>query len=967
MPSSPTKIGASQRQYDEWGTTLDADIDWEVYANIGNDFDEDPDPMDAQEIVVKPAAKCYPTSDEPLREWLGHSGRTGYREEYLFEDIRMDSRCGAASDPCSCNQSDENGRRERIYRCEGCFGCEMLCQTCSVAAHKRLPLHIIKDMHCISPLRGHVDFVVIHLNGIHHVNVDFCNCDQRISHRQQLLRSEWFPLTVHYPQTACTLRALEHFLILMWSSKVSVYEYYVTLERLTDNTGLWVPKSRYKAFMRMVRQFRHLKMLKRAGRGNIADGLSSMKSGDLAIACPACPHPDINLPEEWADAEPGMKFLYVLILAMDANFRLKNGMRLTEAADPGLHTGLAYFLPGVLYNAHILKHASQKDISTCSGFKTLAHAESKFSTGLRATGVGLCLCACHEFIQANGVGDLQKGERYCNMDYIFFSALAPLLLLSMVVSYDIACQWKVKLWEWMNELPDELQVPLWLAASVFMFGIPKFHCLAHQSRCAIPHSLNLMPGVGRTDSKGIERNWSEMNRVANSTKEIGPGSRHDTLDDHFGHHNWRKYTALGMTLRTRLLAALVERDRQRGTLKEFDAAMDPKFREGWTTMIQAWEQDKSMENPYITAKHRGETAAINGTVHAHETTPSAFLALALTLEESQRRMRSEVKNRFRPVQNMYMTGMDQWMERNDMTAESEAEDIKLWLPLDLDVRTRVEMCSTRLINIEGDLREAQCYNALDKLQNRLRTKFHYIHHCNINIRGQRSNTRAHALIDRMDDHIAAATTKYNRAREALVALKGHGSWENELRPLSRNDISPPNGDYITIERLDDEIGANGRKKSRRQLEEMRRGLGQGRKAVLWIWTTVGVLGDGEDLIIITALPRALRWSEEVMLLKEEMRRVRVYLNWKAKWWESRAAAAADDHTVAEGIAAYASRQAAIQCDLSARFTYLWENFDTRVESAGAQADPDPDDLSLQAALEEANEDEGAADDEDDDL
>lgn len=41
----------------------------------------------------------------------------------------------------------------------------------------------------------------------------------------------------------------------------------------------------------------------------------------------------------------------------------------------------------------------------------MAHAETKFTTGLRATGVGLCLCARHEFVRPCGVGDLQKGER----------------------------------------------------------------------------------------------------------------------------------------------------------------------------------------------------------------------------------------------------------------------------------------------------------------------------------------------------------------------------------------------------------------------------------------------------------------------------------------------------------------------------------------------------------------------------
>lgn len=48
---------------------------------------------------------------------------------------------------------------------------------------------------------------------------------------------------------------------------------------------------------------------------------------------------------------------------MDANFRLKNRLRSSDTADPGLHTGLAYFVPNEEYKSHILKHVSQKDVS----------------------------------------------------------------------------------------------------------------------------------------------------------------------------------------------------------------------------------------------------------------------------------------------------------------------------------------------------------------------------------------------------------------------------------------------------------------------------------------------------------------------------------------------------------------------------------------------------------------------------
>lgn len=39
-------------------------------------------------------------------------------------------------------------------------------------------------------------------------------------------------------------------------------------------------------------------------------------------------------------------------------------------------------------------------------------ADSKMSHGLAATGVGTIDCARHNMKLPNGVGDLQKGERY---------------------------------------------------------------------------------------------------------------------------------------------------------------------------------------------------------------------------------------------------------------------------------------------------------------------------------------------------------------------------------------------------------------------------------------------------------------------------------------------------------------------------------------------------------------------------
>lgn len=57
----------------------------------------------------------------------------------------------------------------------------------------------------------------------------------------------------------------------------------------------------------MVRQYRHERLMKRAGRGNIENGIATTSPGDLALTCAACPQPGINLPAGWESAPPTLK------------------------------------------------------------------------------------------------------------------------------------------------------------------------------------------------------------------------------------------------------------------------------------------------------------------------------------------------------------------------------------------------------------------------------------------------------------------------------------------------------------------------------------------------------------------------------------------------------------------------------------------------------------------------------------
>jgi hypothetical protein len=137
------------------------------------------------------------------------------------------------------------------------------------------------------------------------------------------------------------------------------------------------------------------------------------------------------------------------------------------------------------------------------------------------------------------VGDLQLGERYVypndatlieadtsdrymNMDYMFLRSVAGSDLLQFFVSYDIACQWRLHIWEHMIKYQDKT-LTLDRRGRFFTFLIPKFHLPAHIEACNLKYSFNLTPHVGQTDGEAPERGWANANPLARSTKEMGPG------------------------------------------------------------------------------------------------------------------------------------------------------------------------------------------------------------------------------------------------------------------------------------------------------------------------------------------------------------------------------------------------------------------------------------------------------------
>ncbi|KAJ7211675.1 hypothetical protein GGX14DRAFT_564905 [Mycena pura] len=942
------------------------------------------------------------------------------------------------------------------YRCEDCFGSRFLCKSCIVDRHRDEPLHLVTKWEAgyfqpcslvsISPsLRfqlGHPPgedcdfrdgphkFVVLDNNGIHELAVDICGCIGAPSIMDQLLNIGWFPAAVKEPETCATLSLLRRFHTLNLQGRVPAYDFYNALEVLSDRAGMRNLPDRREQFTLMAREYRHLQMCKRAGRGHdgvgvpraassaeLVYGIEATKCGELAIPCRACPHPGINLPDGWEKAPPEKAWLYQLMLSEDANFRMKGRDVSTRENDPTLGPGFAYMVEHDNYLKYVSKYADEEEISHCVSFAALWRANNKRAKGLRASGIGSVSCSRHEMFRANGTGDLQRGERYSNMDYLWFSSLMGITLLSIIASYDIACQWFRNFWERMKTLPTAMQLPPFVSVQ---FKVPKFHLPAHVKKCHAPFAFNYTKFAGRTDGEGVERNWSWLNMIACSISVMGPGAREDTIDDFCGYANWRKTVGLGNSLLRKMALAIPKALLHNRAFRAFTEGL----REGhedelvqWDKDIIAWEVDHSKPCPYDYPEDEDITMEdvrllIAEEEHAQaeqgdsETNgPGAFILAGLEIEENQTRVRLEVKRRnrtsaqaadlqrrrmlllgqvkrLRDEQAHFMPGLAGYLDNEPAQPEESAarpEDMRLHLPSSLPASVREAICIAGLSAQEHRLRKAQAHTMLygPSVFRRKHTS------------GQAAYTKSQALQSSIEVSIKSAASCYNAARAALLALWGPGEWEQTLRVLRDKDIRGMNERTLNDEEKEDD------RKARKlaglpSIEEERDEfgdaveptvvfnleIGEGSRELSWIWYTAAtrdVAADGKlhnDIRIewAKARARADRWREDLIYLEEEMRRVLMFGTWKAKWWDQqRQARFGLSSELAEGLYAYASEQAARERYWVAKWDAQWQPLRERAQLCDDLVDvvdliPVEVELDEDVAYGEYEDGEGEADD-----
>ncbi|KAJ7444150.1 hypothetical protein B0H11DRAFT_1931307, partial [Mycena galericulata] len=876
-----------------------------------------------------------------------------------------------------------------VFRCQNCHGDELYCATCCVDRHVENPLHRIQRWNsgffepctlkelglrvqlghrprevCPEPHQLHTQFVVLHTNGIHEVNVDACDCEHAYdagTPEIQMMRAGWFPATDQKPRTCATFEVLDQFLMATLQSKTTMYDFYAGLEKLTDNTGN-KPPYRYHAFLRMCPRIPPSLMLKRAGRGHDPAGVEATEPGELAIRCPCCPEPGVNLPEDWHSASAEDQYLYILFIALDACFRLKATNGVEPAQGSALGAGWAYLVEHVPYRKFLATATDQKEMNTCSGLAALDHANTKFSRGYYSTGVGMGVCARHEFVQPNGVGDLQKGERYANFG--FFVGDSRLISCPQLREYGLDlrvdsaaqgwpsaqdhiirhCVSMVEEFIWrLRALPP--LVRLNAAMALMRFVIPKMHIHSHTLACQLAYSLNLVPGSAQTDGEGIERPWANIGGVATSTREMGPGSREDVLNCHWSHWNWQKLVSLAERLRTRTDRANEEHALQLESFTAFTMQQADRV-PAWKKMVEDFERDGKQKNPYeVTSKgcllrleeeesRRWRRACRREYMKSAQALSSGLVWTLRTIIRVQIALKKAATTAQKIDVATYTPASLVTLAARTIPESEQVETVPLFLPSALSAQQRAEEPVKGLAVIEDSMRDAQCATALARLRNQLHIKSRLYTYKRLQARNQGSNTRARGIVARNESKIRLHSEKYQMAWEAKRrrgGIRREVGWQllrkEDIRCMEDAEEAELRATGEWLEVPEEGEGEGGWEDEEGGNEERERRGGENVREVSWIWTGAGTSGTDaelEEALRIEwakAYARMRRWREETRLLKEEARRLPISLEYRARQWEARVGKVPVGLVpvdYAEGAIAYGMKQAAMYRRIAAR-------------------------------------------------
>ena len=133
------------------------------------------------------------------------------------------------------------------------------------------------------------------------------------------------------------------------------------------------------------------------------------------------------------------------------------------------------------------------------------------------------------------------------MDYSLAQALALTLgcLMTVIVLYDIMCQYFVNFW---RRVKQNHHLQVFPPTTEIRPGIGLFHVHGHQETCFARYSPGFIPCACRVDGEIVETLWAPLVKIAGSTRAMSKSHRQEVIDDHMGDSNWKKLVNSGKRL-----------------------------------------------------------------------------------------------------------------------------------------------------------------------------------------------------------------------------------------------------------------------------------------------------------------------------------------------------------------------------------------------------------------------------------
>ncbi|KAG1877467.1 hypothetical protein F4604DRAFT_1680133 [Suillus subluteus] len=699
--------------------------------------------------------------------------------------------------------------------------------------------------------------------------------------------------------------------------KTSAMSFYQKLRCFTNNAFPDKIPDRYHELMHVSCIWRDLVNRKRFGFEHQTD--RSPGPGDLALYCPACPQPGINLPPSWKDSYDEYVELFAITNLTHFSYQMEWDM-VTEGP----------------YQTHVTESAEERELMSREAISELRALGQQHVLGMDV----LFLMQSLTFKREN--------IRQMNMDYSICNAVKYPSgdIGSALIIYDVACQWSIHFRERVDQsyhlsLPPSIKI---------LPAIGKFHLSAHKLLCFPRFSLNFITGAGHIDGEILETLWAPFNKISPTSRSMTLAHRKEVLDDHMRDSNWKKLVGIVKLLLKKYLQAAQGVSDTQGPYEELTKSLDLANVQEWKKAADQAAHDRGAlldiyqlkmdkaptmaeirlhltENELSTNGRTGSVAwlieginienaqdALRASIRQLPEQPTA--SQRTVVEEKRQKLMSRI-NKFNNAAMVMTNGMeleggegvpqddpelcleeadgDNFLTIEDTEgdgildlegeADSPAEVAEVWMPSWAASDTTMDDVIMALHQ-----EELKLHQALGDRSVMFREKIHSnksIHH---------QGTRSKKELLTITLSINKQARGYQRSRAAMQQLGAGSDTLSLYQPLRAQDLGV----------------------SKEVTEENRHG--QGSDTLTWFWR----INNAEDsqknkwmdefyhVNWLKAKARYDHWSEELKLVQHEM-------FWTVSWFrtqEARWRARADESTK-DGHKAYAEKQASMWAEFSA--------------------------------------------------